>query len=395
MNFLMFCAVGAVLGLALWMFWRASRKTSAFTDHAAANRERARQEKANAPAFRDFVLQPDARSYRGAILWLGKSVPIEVAAYKRDELESLNACYDELLAQSSALDAQARERIVSEIRDAESWLAKHLDRPVEAFLAGLVLERLEFNDHRTLHLVFRSDMLGGIRVTVEGEMGDDERSLSVRGIGLKPGLMPLELDGESFAIESARLSVSVSTQEWSEEEQRWLYGAAHISANYSLQIIVDEHSGEDSAPLPMAQSVPVSRANGGRAVAPTALVGLEVDDEGDWDAWYGNDAPPLQANRIKFGALNGNRIRVRWEAQYTWRRGEQPKNFIFDGDVELPALQISVKEESDADAFVRAVFGEAVFQSLTKETGKWTEYGESMPADRRRWLAVTYRVNAS
>ena len=129
-------------------------------------------------------------------------------------------------------------------------------------------------------------------------------------------------------------------------------------------------------------------------MAPAALAGVEVDDEGDWDAWYGNDAPPLEANRIKFGAVSGNRIQVRWEAKYTWRRDEPPKSFIFDGDVELPVLRISVKEELDADTFVKAMFGEAYFQSLAKETGEWWQHGDSMPADRRRWLPVTYRPKA-
>ena len=394
MTFLMLLAVGAILGYALRTFWRASRKTSAFTDHAAANRERARQEKANAPTFRDFALQPDACSYLGTILWLGKSVPIELMTLQRDGLETLNVAYDEFLAQSAALDAEAREHIVSELRNADSWLAKHLDRPAEAFLAGLALERVEFNDYQIFDLVFRSEMLGGIRVTVHGELGDDERSVTVRGIGLKPGVMPLELDGESFAIECARFALSISTEEWNEKEQRWVYGPEHISANYSLEIIVDEHSGEDSAPSPMAQSIPVSRANGGRAVAPTALAGVEVEDEGDWDAWYGNDAPPLEANRIKFGAVSGNRIQLRWEAKYTWGRDEQPKAFIFDGDVELPALRISVKQAPDADMFVKAVFGEAFFRTLTKEPGEWRQHGDSMPADRRRWLPVTYRPKA-
>ncbi|MEO8061642.1 MAG: hypothetical protein ABI821_02735 [Pseudomonadota bacterium] len=394
MKFLMFLAIGVMLGFALRMFWRALRKTSAFTDHVASIRDRVRQEKANAPVFRDFLPQPDGRSYLGMISWLGKSVPIEVMTYERDSLKTLNAAYDEFLAQSVALDAEARETIASEVRNGESWLAKHLDRPVEGFLAGLALERVMFNDYQIFDLAFRGEMLGGIRVTVHGEMGDHERTVSVRGFGLKPAVMPLELGGESFAIESAKFTLSISTEEWDEEEQRWLYGPGHISANYSLEIIVDEHSGEDSAPSPIAQSIPVSRANGGRVVAPTALAGIEVDDEDDWDAWYGNDAPRLEANRIKFGAVSGNRVQLRWEAKYTWGRDEQPKSFIFDGDVELQALQISVKEEPDADKFVKAMFGEVIFQSLTKETGEWWQIDDSMPADRRSWLPVKYRPKA-
>jgi hypothetical protein len=390
-TFLIFLVIGIFLGAGLRMFWRAQRRTSAFTDHAAAARERVAREIANAPPFRDFVIQPDARTYRGRVSWLGQELPIQVSAIERDGLKKLNSTLDDFLAQSATLDSEARERIATETRDANSWLARQLDRPAADFLAALVLERLELDDYLNFALIFRSELLGGIRVIINGEMGDYERALTVRGIGLKRGVMPLELDGVSYAIESTKFGLSIATEEWSEMEQRWIYGPDHIATNYSLEIIVDEDSGNDGAPSPMAQSIPVFRAAGGRSLPPAALAGLEVDDEGDWDAWYGNDSPQLEANRIRFGAVNGNRIRLRWDAKYTWGRHEEPRRFVFDGEVELPVLRVSVKEEADADAFVKASFGEAYFSTLAKEVGEWQTYGDSMPADRRRWLPVTYR----
>jgi hypothetical protein len=390
-TFLIFLIIGIVLGFGLRMFWRASKKTSAFTDRVAAARERVAREMANAPAFRDFAIQPGARSYRGRVSWLGQDLPIEVNALERDGLKKLNSALDNFLAHSASLDAQARERIAAETRDANSWLARHLDRPAEDFLAGLAPERLECDDYQVFAIVFRSDMLGGIRVTIEGEMGNDERELIVRGIGLKPGVMPLELDGVAYAVESTKFEVRIATEEWSEEEQRWIYGPDHIATNYSLEIIVNEDSGHDGAPSPMAQSIPVFRAAGGRSLPPAQLVGVEVDDEVDWDAWYGNDAPKLEANHIRFGAVTGNRIHLRWDAKYTWSLHEEPRSFVFEGEVELPVLQVTVKDEADADAFVKASFGEAYFNTLAKEVGEWQTNGDSMPADRRRWLPVTYR----
>lgn len=72
--------------------------------------------------------------------------------------------------------------------------------------------------------------------------------------------------------------------------------------NYSLKIIVDEDSGKDGAPSPMAQSIPVSALEDGCFPLPNALNGQKVEGEDGWDCWHGNDAPPITPESISLGA---------------------------------------------------------------------------------------------
>ena len=69
-----------------------------------------------------------------------------------------------------------------------------------------------------------------------------------------------------------------------------------------LALHVDDDSGKDGAPAPMIQNIPVREAFG-RWPRLDELPGLvvAVKDDAVWDAWYGNDASPLDANRLAFG----------------------------------------------------------------------------------------------
>src|SRR6185503_965388 len=56
------------------------------------------------------------------------------------------------------------------------------------------------------------------------------------------------------------------------------------------------------------------------------MLSLHVDDDS------GNDASPLDANRLAFGRWSGHRIRVEWSA--SWHRYRDPAGtLVFKGDV--------------------------------------------------------------
>ena len=197
------------------------------------------------------------------------------------------------------------------------------------------------------------------------------------------------LDGQKTSIEEARFSIALQTEAWDANKKAWVYGPGHLEARYSLSIRVTEESGEDGAPAPEAQVIPVFRAARGRHLLPRDLDGLTVEDEGDWEAWFGNDAPPLENNRLVFGRWSAEqRLGISWSATYSDRRGT--KDFLFEGEATFDGISVRVKREADADEFMTQVFGQDCLGRLRKETGSWVEHGEQMPPDRRRWLPIRY-----
>jgi hypothetical protein len=163
---------------------------------------------------------------------------------------------------------------------------------------------------------------------------------------LKPSKSaPLVLAGERRAIESATLHVDRPTR-WPRREHD------DLGVGFSLLIRVDQHSGEDGAPEPMIQNLPVCEAFG-RWPRLDQLPGLvvDVDDDELWDAWYGNDAPPLVDNRLEFGRWSGQAIDVRWSA----RCGRARLNF--EGPVRFGAIRLSVFVDESIEALVTAIWG--------------------------------------
>jgi len=125
-----------------------------------------------------------------------------------------------------------------------------------------------------------------------------------------------------------------------------------------LELQVDDHAGEDGAPTPTIQSIPVREAFG-RWPQLDELPGLVVDvpDDALWDAWYGNDAPPLEGNRLAFGSWSGPSIDVRWTASWDLSRNHRG-DLCFDGPVELAGIRLHIFEDEPIEGLITAIWGD-------------------------------------
>ncbi|WP_163992833.1 SMI1/KNR4 family protein [Pyxidicoccus caerfyrddinensis] len=166
---------------------------------------------------------------------------------------------------------------------------------------------------------------------------------------------PLVLAGHGHAIESARLDVYVRTWVPDLEAREYRYQPDRATVMYSLEIHARESSGEDGVPEPHAQTIPVAAATGGRHPTLAEWGTLVVGPEGDWDAWYGNDAPSLQDNRLTVLALSGAELQVRWEASYS--QYGRDFAFLFEGPVRLEGIRFDVKDVADIDGVLASAFG--------------------------------------
>ncbi|MBK6685435.1 MAG: hypothetical protein IPG45_13265 [Deltaproteobacteria bacterium] len=111
-------------------------------------------------------------------------------------------------------------------------------------------------------------------------------------------------------------------------------GATHLALH--LELVVDEHSGEDGAlapsfyaPLgPLPWSLPVGPQ--GSTVVP---------GHGATESWYGNDAPELFTTHFNF-RLRGDRAEVDWRATYDDWETRREEVLQFRGWVDFHGLQL-------------------------------------------------------
>lgn len=204
--------------------------------------------------------------------------------------------------------------------------------------------------------------------------------------------------GQVRDIEQATLVLQIFTEAFVQgspslfgrSNSSWLYGPAYSHAEWRLELLVDEHSGED-AMLSPSLSMHIDGA-----VLPTRLeetTGMElIEEEGcRTEAWYGNDAPQLKRNRLRFGKWERNRVWVSWTAEYDWGlRYPELIPFAFEGPVAFGGINMMVKEEQDASSLLSHVLPSLDQAALTLVWGRAINYGASVSPDRRYWREATW-----
>lgn len=338
-------------------------------------------------AFHGFRPIRSGEAFEGAFDYRGRQIGLEVSSFRDTDVPALAEHCESLMGALAEHDAEARALVLEAAREPGSNLARWRETSPEEFVSTLELSRLSVADEGDYSITYLASLMGGIKLIAGGYAGEGIANLSLRGVGHKPGRMPLVLAGEAYAIESAAMGLFIGTEAWDDATQLWVYGPAHLSVNYSLEIVVDRHSGEDGAPAPVAQVIPVPRQADGFYPLPAELSGITVRGDEGWEAWIGNDAPPLVKNQLTFGGYRDGRIGATWTGEYGFHARE---SFLFDGDASIDHVAIRVKAEEDADAFMTLLFGAERLASLRRVRGEWQTHAPPFPADRRRWLSVKY-----
>ncbi|NTX16009.1 SMI1/KNR4 family protein [Myxococcus sp. CA056] len=166
---------------------------------------------------------------------------------------------------------------------------------------------------------------------------------------------PLVLGGHGHAMASAVLDVRIDTWAQDVESSQYRYLPERSTARYILEMEPPHSTVEDGQPAPVAGDVPVLHANGGRHPTLDEWSSLIVGPEGDWEAWYGNDAPALVHNRLTVLSRTGAELKVRWEARYADHGRERA--FLFEGPVQLGSIHLYVETPEDIDRALEAALG--------------------------------------
>lgn len=210
------------------------------------------------------------------------------------------------------------------------------------------------------------------------------------------------IDGIEGPVESARLAIHVNELPWRTEDDRRAYGTDSRAVCYSLTIAIDERSGDDGAPCPGSECLPVWRAFGGRHPSLTELGELTLPDGDGWYAWFGNDAPPLSENHLQFnGWVSPTRVRVVWSAKYADDPrflenpdGPEPGMMKFEGEAEFLGISTTVDQPEDADRVIASIWGAHQLASLERHDGDWLalrelrpDFQSRLPDAWGRWLA--------
>lgn len=205
----------------------------------------------------------------------------------------------------------------------------------------------------------------------------------------------LWLGGEPHEVEAVSLDVFLTVEVWDEQAQHLLYQPDRAYLSYSLDIRVNDESGEDGAPAPAIQALPVKDAYGRPGFPSLAELGtLNIDglEDQDWDAWYGNDAPALDRNRLRFLGWNGTRLRLRWEAEYDDWNPKAHKALLFEGEAEFGPISMRVRAPEDADRFLAAAWPNQPLDAFTKEVSERRDWGADFPDEQRYLYTVRYHL---
>lgn len=188
-------------------------------------------------------------------------------------------------------------------------------------------------------------------------------------------------------VQAAEMTQFISTEAWVADEGAWLYGLSHCKLHYTIEIEVDDNSGDDGEPRPDF------RVNVVDFPTPTLreLPGRPIHELGATCGWLGNGAPDLDdVNWTLVDVPSPGVVMVDLSATYRWRSDGPVERLHYAGAAELRPLKMRVKDPDDADAFLAKVFGGQSAVGAVRSDLDWWELGPSAPEDRRRWLTVQY-----
>ena len=193
-----------------------------------------------------------------------------------------------------------------------------------------------------------------------------------------------------WSVKSAVFNVDIETEGWDENLKTWTYGNPFLRVRYSLEIDVDESSGEDGTPQPVINNIPIYNFFDQKNPDLKQLTGkiIEIADEDwDWDAWLGNDAPYLIKNRITFLKWDNNMLHFVWTAQCQ----EEDEDIEYIGAAEFKGIKLKVKKNGDDNAFIKELFKNNIdLKEWIRNEKGIINYGDSIPEDRRKWINLEY-----
>lgn len=218
----------------------------------------------------------------------------------------------------------------------------------------------------------------------------------------------IEVEGRSIVPREVTASFWVQTENWVERKSSrlaqltgfakpgaWLYGPDHARAMLEIEIEVDDESGADCALFP--HLLVLFRPDGWEGTDISALAGrtfVEGDGKLDFEAYYGNDAPTFEQNRVQFetGAELGEFV-LDWSAQFRWRRDDPVETFRFCGPIRIEGLKISLKRLEDLDPIMSSALPGFDVGSQGAPTIVERNFGPPMPRDRRHWKELWFAVD--
>jgi len=171
---------------------------------------------------------------------------------------------------------------------------------------------------------------------------------------------------------SARFGLSLVSESWDSKKEEWVYGK-DLSLMAMLEVMVDEDSGEDGAPAPDAHWHI-------KPVPDDLFHSTWTDQAPEFEAWFGNDAPELENNRIELKGRQGDgRVLLRWTSEC------EGESVVVEGPFEFDGLKVTLLDPDDLKPFLKKVWPKLNWSEVRCQELEATDYGPSMPEGRRLW----------
>ena len=174
-------------------------------------------------------------------------------------------------------------------------------------------------------------------------------------------------------------SLTLKIEGWDASSKSWVYGQdVHLLA--SLQIQVDEDSGEDGAASP--------DVSWRFCPGPTPFFGTWDDSAPELEAWFGNDAPALQDNRIELlGLTEHGFLKIRWTANVE----DDSDPMEVEGVVQFKGLTCTTPQPQDAVRLLGDLWPDST--CWPQQASEPVDCGPDWPSQRRYWSTVTWNLD--
>ena len=215
----------------------------------------------------------------------------------------------------------------------------------------------------------------------------------------------IEVEGRSIEPRSVTAEVAIQTEQWVPRKPSRLsrilgfakwgerrYGPKYAHAALNVEIDVDEQSGADCALFPYLRLI--FEPGEWRGDSFEALAGrrfVEGADAVRFEAFYGNDAPGFDDNRVRFEASpEPGQLLLDWSARFRWRKSDPLETFSFRGPVRIERLWIGLKRDEDLESMIAATMPGFDLETLQPPVITDQTYEAPMRKGRRHWRRFSF-----
>jgi hypothetical protein len=192
--------------------------------------------------------------------------------------------------------------------------------------------------------------------------------------------------------QEATLALNFATETWDESQEAWVYGEGHICPHWQLDVRLPE---DPDADWDISPSLTYLIPHEFEIPPLVELPGQRFSDLENrrCEAWTTlNDGAAIVENELRFGPwVDLAHIEIEWTGKYhDWGTQRRDAPFRLAGVIPFSGITAMVREECDAERFLKLLIPRTDPAKLRLEFGNRPRGFEADPRGRPNKLTVTW-----